>query len=51
MGYSRFDPAMQGRVAWNAGKTVGTKRALTQSKSGRYDFISIARGGLGIERF
>ena len=29
MGYSRFDPAMQGRVPWNAGKTVGTKRPLT----------------------
>jgi len=29
MGYSRYDPAVQGRVAWNAGKTVGTKRPLT----------------------
>jgi site-specific recombinase XerC len=32
MGYSRFDPATQGRVAWNAGKTVGTKRPLTQKQ-------------------
>lgn len=30
MGYSRFDPAMQSRPAWNAGKTVGTKHPLTQ---------------------
>ena len=32
MGYSRFDPAMQGRTVWNAGKTVGTKRPLTQKQ-------------------
>ncbi len=32
MGYSRFDPAMQGRVPWNAGKNVGTKRPLTQKQ-------------------
>lgn len=32
MGYSRFDPAMQGRSAWNAGKTVGTKRPLNQKQ-------------------
>lgn len=32
MGYSRFDPAMQDRAAWNAGKTVGTKRPLTQKQ-------------------
>lgn len=32
MGYSRFDPAMQNRVAWNAGKNVGTKRPLTQKQ-------------------
>lgn len=32
MGYSRFDPAMQRRVAWNAGKNVGTKRPLTQKQ-------------------
>ncbi len=32
MGYSRFDPAVQGRAAWNTGKTVGTKRPLTQKQ-------------------
>ena len=32
MGYSRFDPAMQNRVPWNAGKNVGTKRPLTQKQ-------------------
>ena len=32
MGYSRFDPAMQARPAWNAGKMVGTKRPLTQKQ-------------------
>lgn len=29
MGYSRYDPAMRVRPAWNAGKMVGTKRPLT----------------------
>jgi integrase len=32
MGYSQYDPAVQGRAAWNAGKTVGTKRPLTQKQ-------------------
>jgi integrase len=32
MGYSQFDPAMQGRAAWNAGKKVGTKRPFTQKQ-------------------
>ena len=32
MGYTRFDPAVQGRAAWNTGKTVGTKRPLTQKQ-------------------
>lgn len=32
MDYSRFDPAMQARPAWNAGKPVGTKRPLTQKQ-------------------
>lgn len=32
MGYSQFDPPMQGRAAWNAGKTVGPKRPLTQKQ-------------------
>lgn len=32
MGCSRFDPATLGRVPWNAGKNVGTKRPLTQKQ-------------------
>jgi hypothetical protein len=32
MGYSRFDPAVRARAAWNAGKNVGTKRPLTQKQ-------------------
>lgn len=32
MGYSEYDPSMQGRAPWNAGKTVGTKRPLTQKQ-------------------
>ena len=32
MGYLEFDPATEGRAAWNAGKTVGTKRPLTQKQ-------------------
>ena len=30
MGYSRYDPPVQSRTAWNAGKTVGTTRPLIQ---------------------
>jgi integrase len=32
MGHSHYDPAAQCRPAWNAGKTVGTKRPLTQKQ-------------------
>lgn len=32
MGYSQHDPVMQCRPAWNAGKSVGTKRPLTQKQ-------------------
>jgi len=32
MGHSHFDPSMQNRPAWNAGKVVGTKRPLTQKQ-------------------
>lgn len=32
MGHSRYDAAARGRAAWNAGKTVGTKRPLTQKQ-------------------
>lgn len=32
MGHSHYDPGMQNRPAWNAGKMVGTKRPLTQKQ-------------------
>ncbi len=32
MGYSQYDPATQGRAAWNAGMSVGTKRPFTQKQ-------------------
>ncbi|WMT92409.1 tyrosine-type recombinase/integrase [Pelagibacterium sp. H642] len=32
MGYSQYDAATRGRAVWNAGKTVGTKRPLTQKQ-------------------
>lgn len=32
MGHSQFDNASRERRAWNAGKTVGTKRPLTQKQ-------------------
>ncbi|WP_301751125.1 tyrosine-type recombinase/integrase [uncultured Erythrobacter sp.] len=32
MTYSHLDPAIQNRVSWNAGRTVGTKRPLTQKQ-------------------
>ena len=32
MGHSQYDPVTQNRPAWNAGKTVGTKRPLTQKQ-------------------
>ncbi|MHA3840497.1 dicarboxylate/amino acid:cation symporter [Sphingomonas aestuarii] len=32
MTYSYLDPVMQNRVAWNAGKTIGTKRPVTQKQ-------------------
>ncbi|WCM26295.1 tyrosine-type recombinase/integrase [Sphingomonas sp. QA11] len=32
MGHSYYDPAAQGRPAWNAGKAVGAKRPLTQKQ-------------------
>jgi len=32
MGHSKYDPAMQARPAWNAGKMVGTKRLFTQKQ-------------------
>lgn len=32
MGYSHYDAAVRSRAAWNAGKTVGTKRPLMQKQ-------------------
>ncbi|QPC98156.1 tyrosine-type recombinase/integrase [Qipengyuania soli] len=32
MGYSHYDPGMQDRPPWNAGKKVGTKRPLSQKQ-------------------
>lgn len=32
MGYSQYDPPMQSRSPWNAGRNVGTKRPLTQKQ-------------------
>ena len=32
MTYSHLDPTRHNRAAWNAGKTVGTKRPLTQKQ-------------------
>lgn len=32
MGHSHYDPGMQNRPAWNAGKMVGNKRPLTQKQ-------------------
>lgn len=32
MGHAQYDPAMHRRPVWNAGKTVGTKRPLTQKQ-------------------
>ena len=32
MGYPQYDPPVQTRAAWNAGKIVGTKRPLTQKQ-------------------
>ena len=32
MGHAQYDPATHRRPVWNAGKTVGTKRPLTQKQ-------------------
>lgn len=39
MGHSQFDPAMQNRPAWNAGKMVGAKRPLTQKQIWAFRFF------------
>lgn len=32
MGYSHYGAAIRGRAAWSSGKTIGTKRPLTQKQ-------------------
>lgn len=44
IGYSRYDPAMQARAAWSAGKTIGTKRPLTQKQIWAIRFFARSRG-------
>ena len=46
MGYSGFDPATQGRPAWNADKAVGTKRRLTQKQNWAIRFFLDRKGRL-----
>ena len=49
MGHAIFDDASRERVAWNAGKKVGTKRPLTQKQIGRSASSLIARDASGTE--
>ena len=46
MGYSRFDPAIHSRTAWNAGKNVGTKHPLTQKQIWAIRFHLVCEGRL-----
>ena len=46
MGYSQFDPAMERRTPWNVGKSVGTKRPLTQKQIWAIRFILDREGRL-----
>lgn len=46
MGHSQYDPAAQHRLAWNAGKTVGTKRPLTQKQIWAVRFLLDREGRL-----
>ncbi len=46
MGYSKYDPAMHARPAWNAGKMVGTKRPLTQKQIWAVRFFLEGEGRL-----
>src|ERR1700712_2566427 len=45
MGHSQYDPALQARPAWNVGKTVGTKRPLTQKQIWAVRFFLDREGG------
>lgn len=46
MGYSQYDPSIQGRAPWNAGKTIGTKRPLTQKQISAIRFFLDREGRL-----
>lgn len=46
MGYSQYDPAMQDRAPWNAGRKVGTKRPLTQNQIWAVRFFLDSEGRL-----
>lgn len=46
MGHSQYDPAAQHRPAWNVGKTVGTKRPLTQKQIWAVRFFLDRKGRL-----
>ena len=50
MEYSRFDPAMHCRPAWNVGKNVGTKRPLTQKQIWAVRFHLDREGRLSARR-
>ncbi len=51
MGYSRYNAAARGCAAWNAGKTVGTKRPLTQKQIWAIRFFLDREGRFEIARF
>ncbi|HEX7712282.1 MAG TPA: tyrosine-type recombinase/integrase [Sphingomonadaceae bacterium] len=46
MRHSTYDPAMQSRPAWNAGRMVGTKRPLTQKQIWAVRFLLDREGRL-----
>jgi hypothetical protein len=50
MSYSQYDPAIQGRAAWNAGKSVGTKRPFTQKQIWAIRFFLDREGRLREQR-
>ena len=44
------EPTATKRPVWNAGRTVGAKRALKPKQYGRSDFTSISAAACEIER-
>ena len=50
MGHSEFDPAAKERRPWNAGRMVGTKRALKPNKCGPSDSGLTANAGYATAR-